>query len=58
VVTISEVDTERAIEALKCYLECEGGESVVYVMDTWESEFFQFFYSLSMKGFGMSSSFL
>jgi len=61
VVTISEVDTERAIEALKyyrCHVRVEGHGSALYGMDTWGSEIFQFFYSLSCKGSRVFLSFL
>ena len=52
VVTMSEVDTERAIEALTNYMdsiEGEGSGYVLYGMETWETEFFLFNFSLNPR---------
>jgi hypothetical protein len=46
------VDTERAIEALTNYMdsiEGEGSGYVLYGMETWETEFFLFNFSLNPR---------
>jgi len=61
VVTISEANTERAIEALKnymCNLRVESSGSVVYGTDSWRSEIFQFLFSFSCKDSPVSPNFL